>query len=112
MLAGWLAELGVDQRLAKLLDAHGDGSAALCYAAALLAFWQQGPGKRAGDLLKQACSANPHVPAYLLGRRPLPDQPPEYIGFGDEAEAEAYISENRQAWQRTSGALEWLASRT
>lgn len=111
--AARLVALGDDQRLERLLEEHGDdGTAFMLFTRALLTYRQEGPGREANSRLREACEANPHVPAYLLGRRPLPKEPPRYIGFGDEQEAEAYVFDFGEGWAATPGALQWLASRT
>ncbi len=54
---------------------------------------------------------NPFVPQYLLGRRKLPAQVPDYHGLGDRSEATAYVTSARKGWVVTEGALAWLKSR-
>jgi hypothetical protein len=49
------------------------------------------------------------VPTYLLCHKPLPQELPDYIGFGDESEAMCLAADNLKAWQTTQGALAWLA---
>jgi hypothetical protein len=44
-----------------------------------------------------------------LGEKRMPRLLPEYVGSWDENEAVAYAAQNRSAWKRTPGALEWLA---
>lgn len=73
-----------------------------------MAFRRAGRGREADLLLRAAIRGNAFVPAYLLGREPLPRQLPEYIGFGDRNEAIVYAAENLKLWQGTPGALEWL----
>lgn len=80
------------------------------YTRALLAFRRGGDTEEARSRLREAVRTNRHVPAYLLGRKPLPRRLPEYVGFGDENEAVAYVSQNAGVWMRTPGALVWLAA--
>jgi len=113
LLASRFLELGDDDRLGKLLAQYADdGMAAILYTRALWGFRQKGPGREADALLREAIHQNPHVPAYLLNERPVPPEPPEYIGWGDETEAAAYALEFGAGWRGTEGALRWLASRT
>jgi hypothetical protein len=49
------------------------------------------------------------VPDYLLGRKKMPRDIPDYYGFGDENEAVLYAYGNRRAWNATPGAMKWLA---
>jgi hypothetical protein len=50
------------------------------------------------------------VPAYLLGRKKLPQTLPDYHGFGDDNEAVCYASDGIENWRATPGALAWLAT--
>ena len=51
---------------------------------------------------------NPHVVRYLLGQKQLPRTVPDYVGFGDDSEAVAYMAEFGAAWLDTPGALQWV----
>jgi tetratricopeptide (TPR) repeat protein len=109
-LATALLEEGADEALGKLLKQYKeDAAAAWSYNYALWIFRQRGAGFQANRALKKALEANPFVPPYLLGRKRLPKRLPEYIGFGDESEAVDYVMDAISAWQKTAGALEWLA---
>lgn len=110
-LAACLLEAGRDDALGELLARYDeDGSAAWAYSRALLAFRRGGEGAESRAVLAQARERNPHVAAYLVGAKTLPRNLPEYMGFGDENEAIAYVAEHRRAWTATAGALEWLAA--
>ncbi len=111
VLAACLLDTGRDAELAILLEQHADDAgAAWAYTRALLAFRIGGDSERSRTLLAEARAANPHVPAYLLGRKKMPKRLPDYIGFGDENEAIAYVGDNASGWQKTAGALDWLAA--
>jgi tetratricopeptide (TPR) repeat protein len=113
ILASCYVDMGDDERLGQLLNEHADDPMAdILFTRALWAFRRQGPSREADALLRKALEANPHVPAYLLGERPLPAESPAYIGWGDETEAAAYAHAFADGWRRTQGALQWLASRT
>ena len=110
-LATALLEEGADEALGELLKQYeDDAAAAWSYNRALWIFRQKGASSQANRALKKALEANPFVPSYLLGRKRLPKRLPEYIGFGDESEAVDYVIDAIPAWQKTAGALEWLAS--
>jgi hypothetical protein len=53
---------------------------------------------------------NPHVPAYLSGRKRLPARIPEYIQFGDTTEAVSYAADAKRQWEDVPGAIAWLAT--
>jgi tetratricopeptide (TPR) repeat protein len=108
-----LLESGADEELGALLDRYGkDTSPEIRYTHALWLFRREGPGPAAGARLKEAIRANPHVPAYLLKRKKFSDRVPASAHEGSEEEAEAYASGAADAWHRTLGALDWLASRS
>lgn len=108
-----LLESGADDELGALLDRYGkDTSPEIRYTHALWLFRRQGPGAAADARLKEAIRANPHVPAYLLKRKKISQRVPSAAHEGSEEEAEAYASGAADTWQRTLGALDWLASRS
>jgi tetratricopeptide (TPR) repeat protein len=111
-LAACLLELGQNDELGGLLERYReDGSAAWAYASVLLAYRTEGESERARQLLAAARKTNKYVPAYLLGNKLLPQQLPEYVGLGDEAEAIAYAANFLPAWKSTPGVISWLRAR-
>lgn len=62
----------------------------------------------ADTALKEAREINPHVPLYLLGVDPLPQQLPNYYSVGDRNEAVSYLVEGAEGWLQTPGAMKWL----
>lgn len=106
-----LLTLGREKEAADLLRRYkDDASAAWAWARVLLAFRRSGDGSPARKALAQAIEANPHVPAYLLGRKALPRSLPDFIDMGDEDEAVAYVHEAAEAWAAALGATAWLES--
>jgi hypothetical protein len=104
---------GGDGEVGKLLKEHEeDGSAIWLYTWALWTYRQGGDSPESRRRLKEALKENPHVPDYLLGRKRLPRDLPDLIGFGDEEEAIAYAADTLVNWRNTPGALEWLATRS
>jgi tetratricopeptide (TPR) repeat protein len=111
LLAGWLLAMGDDAALERLLAAYPDeASAHWAYTQALAVFRRRGADPEAAQALGRALQANPHVPLYLLGAKPLPAQVPGYYGIGDENEAVVYLAEAAEGWLETPGALEWLGA--
>ncbi len=108
-LISLLNELGdtaaVDQLMAQY---ENDASAEWQYAAALNAFRKHGASKEAEDLLEKAIACNPHVPDYLLMRKLMPSELPDYIQLGAESEAIHCVLDALPFWGETPGALEWL----
>ncbi len=79
-------------------------------AACLLDAGPSGDAERSREQLAAARAANPHVPAFLLGRKRLPKRQPDYIRFGDESEAIVYAGDHASGWKHTTGALHWLVA--
>ena len=111
ILVACLLELGRDDEVAGLLEAYPEDAAATWpWTSALLAFRKQGDDSNSHAKLAAALETNPHVPAFLLGKKKLPRALPDLVGFGDESEAICYAADNLKAWQATTGALAWLAN--
>ncbi|MCW5848692.1 MAG: hypothetical protein KIT87_01150 [Anaerolineae bacterium] len=108
-LAQWLLMVGADDRLEELLDRYDEPTASWAYTRALSRFRREGPSPAAKAALKAALEANHHVPAYLLGRKRLPNQLPPYVGLGDDNEAVDYVVGAAENWLNAPGALDWLA---
>lgn len=99
MTADWRA-------LEALLARFDEASCALLYSQALMWFARKAPA-HAKTCLVKALASNAHVPAYLLGQRKLPKQPPHYWQSGSRDEAASYALQGRTAWL-AEGALLWL----
>lgn len=108
VLAGWLLNMDRFDDLAQLLGAFDEETAAWAYTKALLAFRRDGDVPASRTLLKAAGKANAHVPDYLLGKKPIPRQPPAFYGIGDANEAILYAGSAMGGWKSTPGALAWL----
>jgi tetratricopeptide (TPR) repeat protein len=111
LLAECLLKLDRDQELAALIEERGDDySVDFLYAKALLAFRRGGDSAAARAELAEAKTCNPHVAAYLLGRKRVPRASPDYLSFGGEDEAQEYARRWRPCWLRSEGALRWLGA--
>jgi tetratricopeptide (TPR) repeat protein len=105
-----LLELGRDDEVAALLERYPEDVAATWpWTSALLTFRQRGDVPDARAKLAAAREVNPHIPAFLFGKKKLPRALPDLVGFGDESEAVCYAAENIESWHSTPGALAWLA---
>lgn len=112
VLSGWLLNMDRFDELAALLKEYDEPTAAWAYTKALLGFRRDGDTTATRKLLKAARAINKHVPAYLLGTRPMPrDQPPLY-GLGDENEAILYAASAMGGWKTIPGAIAWLKGST
>jgi tetratricopeptide (TPR) repeat protein len=113
VLMGWLLQTGDDRALGELLHHYEeDYSAEWLYTNALWLYRREGASPKSGRALKKALEENSSVPLYLLGRRKMPRELPEYISFGGESEAVSYAAGAIEAWRDTEGALMWLAEQT
>jgi tetratricopeptide (TPR) repeat protein len=109
VLAGCLLRQDNDSALKELLAAHEDGSAFWLYTRALVAFREsEGGDEQAAALVRDAWSANEHVPAILAGTKPAVSSNEGYITMGGPDEATYYVTECGAAWHRTPGAVAWL----
>ncbi|MCO6457403.1 MAG: hypothetical protein J5I93_19050 [Pirellulaceae bacterium] len=108
-LAASLLALERHDELARLLaDYSDDAMAEWSYTRALLAFRVAGDSPQARELLRQAQAVNAHVPDYLTGSLPMPDEAPEMFGLGSREEAICYAATYLPAWRDTNGATSWL----
>ena len=109
--AEWLLWLESYDELDELFAAYeDDAAAAFTYTKALAAYRREGDVAGARKLLAEAREENPHVAAYLTGRKALPTRLPDYVGFGDENEAIDYAAGAATLWASVPGALAWLVS--
>jgi tetratricopeptide (TPR) repeat protein len=109
LLAGCLLRQDNDSALKELLAAHEDGSAFWLYTRALVAFRESGDSdEQAAALVRDAWSANEHVPAILAGAKPPVISDDGYVTMGGPDEATYYVTECSPAWDRTQGAIAWL----
>ena len=105
-----LIQMWLDEKAAELFANYSDDASAFwSYSKALLDFRKHGVSPAAGKSLRAAIKGNKHVPAYLTGRKKFPRTLPDHYGFGDDNEAVIYVEDNMTAWEKTPGALEWLA---
>jgi tetratricopeptide (TPR) repeat protein len=108
-LASWLLSLDRDDELDALLRRYEeDDSATWAYTRALLGFRRGGDTPGARRLLDEAVRVNRHVPAVLLGERPLPAELPGSYVPGSDEEAVLYAASGLAAWKSTPGAITWL----
>lgn len=113
VLADLLLSLNRDAELAKLLRQYREEwSAVWLYTQALLAFRKSGSSPKADRTLQTALEENRHVPAYLTGKKRIPNRLPDYVGIGDDAEAVVYAAHHLNYWRRTPGAIQWLKRHT
>ncbi|WP_299442180.1 hypothetical protein [uncultured Rhodospira sp.] len=114
VLAPKLLHLNLFEAVRELLDEYEEPDPAKTGAEwgdtdALLKYKQGGAKSGAGKALAAAIKNNPHVPAYLLGEKRLPKQPPPHYALGSKDEAVLYVLSSGETWTSTKGALAWLS---
>jgi tetratricopeptide (TPR) repeat protein len=101
--------VGEHGKAGEVLERYAeDGSANRLYNRALWLYVDQGESPEAESALLEAVEHNEHVPAYLLGEKKPPRDPPAYMGVGDASEAQVYAAEGVELWRRIEGARGWL----
>lgn len=113
-LVSCLLEEERDEELGELLGQYEEeASADWLYSRALWRFRTAGAGEQARADLKEAISANPYVPLYLLGKKNFLSQGlPGLVSLGDESEAVSYFVRALPEWLKRPGAVEWLRENT
>lgn len=110
LLAACLLKIERDDDLNALLQEYdGDGTAAWMFTQALACYRRCGDTERSRSLVADALESNAHVPDFLLGKRKLPENAPDYITVGGEDEAATYVLDFGVGWYMTEGAVVWLA---
>lgn len=92
----------------ELLEKYPEVSAHMAYNRVLVTYAKSGLTKEVDKQLEQAFSTNPYVPDFLLGKKAIPNEPPESIGFGDEDEAIEYAFYHVSLWWREKELLKRL----
>lgn len=97
-----------DELAALLREYKDDYSTVWTYTTALVQYRKNGASPAADKALRAALEQNAFAPAYLLGKKRLPNQPPSSILVGGDSEAVNYAGSHLNHWRRTPGALDWL----
>lgn len=84
----------------QIILQYQEYTANIVFNRVLIEFGEHGLSSTIPSLIKKAKESNPHVTAYLLGKKKLPPHRPEYIGIGDEREAITYAQEHLYLWNR------------
>ena len=104
-----LLEMNHLEDVRALMDDYPEnGSVDWTYTDLLMELWENGDSIRAHALLESALETNEHIPAYLLGIKPVPDLPSPYITLGGEDEAADYATRFLRFWKKRKAALKWL----
>lgn len=96
------------EKAEELLEKFDEETTETIYNKLLLELLVNGYTVKAKTLVKQAKKSNSFVLYYLTGKKKLPNQTPEYYGFGDENEAIVYAAMHLHLWEKVDGLKEWL----
>lgn len=108
-LLGMLVQMEDRPGVEQLLGAYPDeGGTDWLYDKALWLILQTAAGEKISNAIGDAITANPSVPAYLLGRKKLPRRIPDYVEVGSDSEASAYAVEGRTRWTESPRAIQLL----
>ena len=77
-----------------------------------MAFRESGEDEQAAALVRDAWSANEHIPAILAGTKPPVISDNGYVTMGGPDEATYYVTQCGAAWHHTPGAVAWLIKLT
>lgn len=103
-----LLETGEYGEAEQLMEQYPEATANMLYNQAFLQYMKNGWTKKTEKLLKKGLERNPHVPAFLLGKKRIPDERPQFIGMGDENEAIDYAQQHSHLWKRNRELLSKL----
>ncbi|RME40856.1 MAG: tetratricopeptide repeat protein [Planctomycetota bacterium] len=107
-LLGCYLEEGDLESARELFERYDEEWSAMFAWAKVLERFLAGDEKGATKALAEARSVNPHVEAYLTGKKRLPKNPPAYYGPGDPDEAYVCKVEIGFAWESHPEAIRWL----
>ncbi|WCK55215.1 SEC-C metal-binding domain-containing protein [Aneurinibacillus sp. Ricciae_BoGa-3] len=97
----------------KLIDAYEEDETAIFnYNRILIEYGKNGITRKLTSLLQDAVEQNPHVVDYILGKKRIPEEVPEFIGFGDKTDAVSYAQEHVMLWWENPELMNWLKKQT
>jgi uncharacterized protein YecA (UPF0149 family) len=92
----------------ELMEKYDEDTTQTAFNKLLLELLENGFTVKAKALLKAAKQMNKYVIPYLVGKKRLPDEAPDYYGFGDENEAIVYTGGHLHLWKKVKGLKEWM----
>ena len=105
---GWLQAEERDEELVRRFDQSDEETTHSAHSKSLVASQQHGGTPESRRLLQRAHKANQHVPACLLGQRPLSLERPAWCSPGGRIAAILYAGSSLSGWKETPGATAWL----
>ena len=79
-------------------DFSDEGTASFLFNKVLVDYLVNGLTSHTKAFIKEANKQNPFVKKYLLGKKKIPHEYLDHMGFGDETEAIVYAQENMHLW--------------
>lgn len=109
LLSSYLLAFGENQKLEELFKNYEDDmSIFFVYDNVLFSFKSKGDTEENKTKLLEAGKRNKYVVDFLLDRKKLPKEQPEYYSFGSKEEAAIYLELSKDNWRKTPGALDWV----
>lgn len=96
----------------ELLKRYPDDALADFAWGRVLAAILRGDEKGARRHMREALRMNPHVGAYLSGKKRMPKHIPQSVDWGQPSEAAAYVRLFGSAWRSRPEAMDWLRQQT
>jgi hypothetical protein len=109
LLSAYLESKKLEEARELLHHYEDDTSAAFAYNRIVLEFQSKGITSALKMQYRVAYKQNPFVPDYLLGKKQLPLELPDYVGIGDENEAIDYVAFHARLWVTQLDLIQWMA---
>ena len=103
-----LLRLGRLNEARTLLSKHSDEEMPVFSWCRALERFLSGDLAEARRAVDNAKELNPHLPAFLLGRKPVPKTPPYSYCPGEESEAQCFAADLKDTWKAHPAAVTWL----
>jgi hypothetical protein len=102
-------ELRLYHKAADLMNQYREEhNASYVYNQVLLEYGQNGLSDFLASLFKEARKANRYVLDYLLGKKKLPDEMPDYCPPGSPDEAITYVQVYNDIWHQEPRLIQWM----
>ncbi|MCC7554320.1 MAG: tetratricopeptide repeat protein [Methanobacteriaceae archaeon] len=109
LLIDYLLELNKLDEVKDLLDFFDEEySANWNFSKLLFSIKSKDDKKIIKNLYDEAIATNEYVVPYLIGKKKIPQDPPEFYSMGDESEALFYINSSFNAWNNDKIAIDLL----
>jgi hypothetical protein len=112
LLSAYLEAKKLQEARQLLQHYEDDASAVFVYNRIILEYLSKGVTAALKMQYRIAFKQNPFVPDYLLGKKAIPAELPEFIGMGDENEAIDYVAYHARLWAKQLELCRWMATQS